>query len=78
MDRNAMLSAILIGLALAVSTVSGVLLLRAQKRDRELRQRVRRRRQVADRKWWSMLWEFRFSPPKHKALTHQSQPDSDR
>ena len=73
-----MLTAILIGLALAVSTVSGVWLFRERKRRHDLLQRVRRRRQVADRKWWSMLWELRFIAPKHKALTHQPKPDGDR
>lgn len=73
-----MLTTILIGLALAVSATIGSLLMRTRKRRQEFGQRVRRRRQVADRKWWSMLWELRFAPPKHKALTHQPRPDADR
>lgn len=76
-----MLTTLLIGLAFAVSAAIVMVLLRvrmARKARDERRQRRRAHRQVADRAWWSMLWERRFGAPKHKALTYQRERDTEK
>lgn len=72
-----MLTPILIVSACFALALAGVLMLLAHMRRLERRKRRKIRRQNNDRTWWAMLWERRFAPARHKALTYEPHRDAD-